>query len=238
MDILIALAVFIGMCLYYFATNKIAKRKEENLPDEAKILECLEGTPQKNMGNTLHSLGAKMIFYDSDFMCSHPNIVVLTKQSIFFKSQFIKKYVTPPKTKSSIRFSTQKIVYSETKEVTKNKSVVGRAVAGGAIAGGVGAVVGAMSGLSNDGKKTVTQTNSYSTDLFRLIISCKTEKFTCYNILIDNQIINQIGVPDASIVQVQNPTYTDTNYTLFDTSYLNSGDLQKILNYIENAISI
>lgn len=234
----LALAAILGILVFVFLTvrqkitNKKAKRIEEELPNEAKAIKCLYKREYKE----LHSLGAKIFFFDYHLKPGH--IVALTKQSLIFNNQFIRKYITPPKTNSSIRFFADRIVSVTTTSSTKNKSVVGRAVVGGAVAGGVGAVVGAMSGLSDGGQKTVTQTHSHRTDKFHLVISCQNHKFTCNYIQINNKIIEQLGIPKCSINKVDDSIFSNEYYTLFETHSLDDGDLQNILNYIENAISI
>lgn len=65
--------------------------------------------------------------------------------------------ITAPLMKSEIKLSLSKITdvfYGiVTEEVAKNKSPIGRAVAGGVLFGGVGAVVGAVSGVGSKTKK-------------------------------------------------------------------------------------
>ena len=233
----LALAVLLAILYCVFLsirqnfTNKKAKKREEELPNEAKIIECLYNQKCKE----LHSLGAKIAFFDYNLEPGH--IVVLTKKSLIFNNQFVRKYVTPPKTNSSIKFFTNKIVTVTTTSSTKNKSVVGRAVVGGAIAGGAGAVVGAMSGLSDGGKKTVTQTHSHGTDKFHFMISCQNHKFTCHYMQINNKIIEQLGTPKCSINKVDDSRFSNKYYTLFETHRLDDGDLQNIHDFIKNAIS-
>ena len=164
------LLFFIGMIIYMSVktsmTNKKGREQAESLPNESKLLSIYD---YNNLGNQIemHSLGAKIAFVNSSSYSS--DSAILTNRALCFKGSGTRFYVTPPSLNGEIKFDIEKNTATNT--TTKNKSTVGRAIVGGALAGGVGAVVGAASSLSGDGKKTVSRT--YNTGDYHLKIKLK-----------------------------------------------------------------
>lgn len=224
------LLFFIGMIIYMSVktsmTNKKGREQAESLPNESKLLSIYD---YNNLGNQIemHSLGAKIAFVNSSSYS--PDSAILTNRALCFKGSGTRFYVTPPSLNGEIKFDIEKNTATYT--TTKNKSTVGRAIVGGALAGGVGAVVGAASSLSGDGKKTVSRT--YNTGDYHLKIKLKDiawiEPTTLY---VNNEIINKIG----SIFSDGEKT-TSSPYTKYDISGIDMFQKNRIIEYTQKAIN-
>lgn len=86
--------------------------------------------------------------------------IPLDKGSIIaIKKEELGILITAPIQKYEIRLDYNQIIsitgYNYKEEISKNKSVIGRAVLGGILTGGIGAVVGGMSGIGS--RKKVNQ---------------------------------------------------------------------------------
>ena len=162
-------------------------------------------------------------------------ICFLTDNALcFFKNQDRIYEKSPCEFKNILFWETE---YKTTTYETKDKSVVGRAVVGGVIAGPVGAVVGAASGLSNDGTKSVGK--RVGAGVYKLKIMPK--EASSYEIkptlmLIRNDIISKYGSPPNCKRSVSNDNY-DTlivpNYYTYKVDVITEEDFKYIINLVK-----
>jgi hypothetical protein len=206
--------------------NKQSREQADSLPNENKLLSMYDDTKFEKL-QEMYSLGAKVIFLEPSF--SSFNKTILTSKALCFKSSTNRFYVTPPSLYAEIKFDVEKNTATYT--TTKNKSAVGRAIVGGALAGGAGAVVGAASAMSGDGKKTVSRT--YNTGDYRLKIKLSDISHIEPTILyVSNELINQIGQPFINGQEEENSPYTK-----YDISRIDMVKKNRIVEYLQKAIN-
>ncbi len=169
---LIGFSPFIGIFIYSLISvlneeKKIDKetlKNESNLTTEKNLFEHYKQKEQ--FKNKLLAVKPKIIFVEND--CPE---VFLTHKALCYFNGKNRYYETFPLKFDTIQFKLLAKTETRTYHSTKDKSVVGRAVVGGVLAGGVGAVVGAASGLSSGGKKTVETRGTFYTGKYRFGIA-------------------------------------------------------------------
>ena len=230
----IVLLILVGFTIHYFVQSstmrKEANEKAANLPNENKLLSIFDDTQPDNL-NEMHRLGAKMVFlqYSHNMLDSKVYTkTILTNNALCFKDSTTRYYVTPPSLHAEIKFICEENTGKYT--TTKNKSVVGRAVVGGALAGSTGAAIGAASALSGGGTKTVSR--EYKTGDYHLKIDLSNgmSYVEPRELYISNDLISKIG-PLFSNGQKKGP------YTMFYINKISSFDINKIIEYTEKAIN-
>lgn len=224
------LLVVIGLIIYMSVktsiTNKKGREQAESLPNENKLLSMYDDTKSEKL-QEMYSLGAKMIFLAPSFSLFDKTI--LTSKALCFKSGTSRFYVTPPSLNAEIKFDVEKDTATYT--TTKNKSTIGRAIVGGALAGGAGAVVGAASALSGNGTKTVSKT--YNTGYYHLKIKLSDISHIEPTILyVSNELINKIGPLFPNGQEEENSPYTK-----YDISRIDMLQKNRIIEYTQKAIN-
>lgn len=228
---------------------------EEKLPKEKAILDILEEENYDSLSikalKEVHKLGAKIILTDvKDKVYMSRDIIipkcirfiVLTDNALCISiGKSNRYYISPPITPE---FSSYAIM--EETITTKNKSVVGRAVAGGVLTGGVGAVVGAASAVSNGGTKTVTNHLNTGNRRLTVKVSSIAERFAIDSILVSNELKEKIGVPDLTMCDILPGQLTSSfalktgkaslPYGIYRTDNIIKFSVSEIRKYFQKAI--
>ena len=222
----ITLLVTFGIMIYCIAKSVMISKKgriqSDGFPNERELLSMYNFT-NPEMLQKMYELGAKIIFSD---MSSGKTI--LTNKALCYKNLSTQFYVAPPSLNAEIKFDFEENTKIYT--TTKNKSTVGRAVVGGVLAGGVGAVVGAASALSGNGTKTVSRT--YTTGDYHLKISLSdVSDIYPKRLYVSKDIINKLGAFSFPQINSMNSPYIE-----YDISRIDIIQKYKITDYIQRAI--
>lgn len=145
------------------AIDKKSLEAEKFLTTEKKLFEQYRRKEQ--FQKNLLAANPKVIFVENMRM-----EVFLTDKALCYFADEHKYYETFPLQFDTIQFKLLAHTETRTYQITKDKNIVGRAVVGGIVAGGAGAVVGAATGLSNNGKKTVNAQGAFYTGTYRFAI--------------------------------------------------------------------
>lgn len=213
----IFIAVMLGIPLLIFYFNKSEKKKTQILSDKLKgypewiqndvnhlKIHCVDRKYHTTMINLSYSIAKDERFKSADFACD--NAFIKNGYFVYFeqnnnKIDTIDCYAVKisecskfhPFYKKVISFKT-----TTTETPTKNASVVGRAVAGGLIAGGAGAVVGAISAqnknMQNMQNPTTTTTTTTTSNSYRTAAIT----FNCCGV---KQTIGLTGVYDNNFIE-------------------------------------
>lgn len=122
---------------------------------------------------------------------------------------------------------------------TKQSSVVGRAVAGGIIAGGAGAVVGAISAANKNAQGGVTQTDHYYGG-YHLSVKdpIKSRRTPIAAVYVPNKVTEKIGYPNmlSRNEQIQKDGYIE--FTGFRSANNTKAEIQQLINYINAVLNM
>lgn len=130
MELIIATIVIVGILLFARSTGRLKRRFKDLKADSFLLAAHADGLPIPN--NTMSYI----------FPCPDKLVIESKKGKFEIPNERITNYA---------KLTEQQIKQSD-------KSVIGRAVVGGVLLGGLGAIVGGMSGI---GAKTKTKTHGY-----------------------------------------------------------------------------
>ena len=231
----IPLLICIGICVYLSiksaSMNKQGREEAKNFPNEKEALLMFNDDKPEKL-KKMQNYGVKILFSEFAYRTGELktyNKALLTDKAFCYWTSGNIYFVSPPSVHGEIKFDVEKETATYT--TTKKKSTIGRAVVGGALAGGAGAVVGAASSLSGGGTKTVSK--SYNTGMYKLMIKLSNvSSFTPTRIFVHNSIVKQIGniIPGDSGKAGQ-------YYTEYSLSGISSTLKNTIEQYVEKAIS-
>lgn len=135
-------------------------------------------------------------------------------------------------------FFTAKMFLQQTYS-TRQSSVVGRAVAGGIIAGGAGAVAGAISAANKNARGGVTQTGySYGGYYLSVKDPIKRRRDPIASVYISNKVIERIGYPSMLSRNKRNEKEGYVEFKGFRGAYNTEGDIQQLINYINAVLNM
>ena len=190
--------------------HELGESQKNDFVEEEKLFQ--QYLKKDQVFQTVYNSSPKVFFctknslFAFDKTVQTDGICFLTDNALcFFKNEDRIYEKTPCELKNIFFWRTE---YKTTTYETKDKSVVGRAVAGGVIAGPVGAIVGAASGLSNDGTKSVGK--RVGAGVYKLRIMLK--GMSSYEIkptlmLVRNDVIEKKGTPPNCKRVVSNDNY-------------------------------
>lgn len=220
--------------------HELGESQKHNFVEEEKLFQ--QYLKKEQVFQTVYATSPKLIFATKHSLHTFDNTVksdgmcFLTDDALcFFKNEDRVYEKSPCEFKNVIFWRTE---YKTTTYETKDKSVVGRAVVGGVLAGPVGAIVGAASGLSNDGTKSVGK--RVGAGVYKLHIMPKgasSQEIKPTLMLVRNDVIEKNGTPPNCKRSISNDNY-DTllvpDYYTYKVDVITEEDFKYILELIKD----